>query len=169
MSKQYWAAEKLNENLRKIANAGFALPTQQYRVQSGLTRVVIGNELRNAGMIRTYQESVDFLKRTYGDKYIEYTESEYKQDLKRLQDILGRERSYQGEVIEQRSRLIDIVKDAFDDQYESAVPPKIKRFSTIDLYNAVKQAAQMVKDTNAKSPMFYEYLVDILEGMSEVV
>ena len=111
MSKQYWSAEKLNKQLSKIEQAGLMLPTTTYRVQSGHTRVVIANDLKNAGYVRSYEESVAFQKRAYGENYQEYTLAEYEKDLLSLQDTLGGQRSYQGVIHYQRERLFNIVED----------------------------------------------------------
>ena len=166
MSKVYWDAEKLNKHLQQIEDAGFSLPTQTYRIQAGRTNIVISNELKNAGYIRSYKEAVDFMKRAYGEKYQEYTLKDYEQDLRSLQDALGEERSYQGEIKAQRSRLNDIVYD-MNDYLNTTYNPK--ELTTKELYDAVKQAGQMVKENNAKSPLFYEYLADILESNSSQV
>jgi len=166
MPKAYWDAEKLNKHLQQIEDAGYSLPTQTYRIQAGRTNIVISNELKNAGYVRSYDEAVDFMKRAYGDRYQTYTLEEYEKDLRSLQDALGGERSYQGEIRAQRSRLNDIVYD-MNDYLDTSYNPK--ELTTKELYDAVKQANEMVKESNAKSPMFYEYLADILEGKSSEV
>ena len=166
MPKKYWDAQKLNEELRKIDMAGYQLPTKLYRVQSGLTRVVISNELKNAGYIRTYEESVEYQRRYYGEKFEGYSEKQYIEDIKQLQNVLGSERSYQGEVRAQRGRLLDIVSDMNEAMNTNV---DVSKLTTKELYDAVKQASQMLKDTNSGSPMFYEYLADILEGYSSSV
>ena len=166
MSKKYWDAKRLNEELRKIDMAGYQLPTKLYRVQSGLTRIVISNELKNAGYIRTYEESVEYQRRYYGAKFEGYSEKQYIEDIKQLQIILGSERSYQGEVRAQRSRLLDIVSDMNEAMDKNL---NVSKLTTKELHSAVQQASRMVKDTNSGSPMFYEYLADILEGFSSSV
>ena len=166
MKKIYWNATRLNEEIAKIEKAGYQLPTTIYRVQSGLTRVVIQNGLKRAGYIRSYEESISFQQRKFGEDFRGYSIEEYNEDLKRLQDELGRERSYQGEVIEQRKRLFDIVSD-MNSELEKDID--VSKWTTKDLYDAVKEAATKVKDTKSTSPMFYEYLADILEkGSSKV-
>lgn len=166
MSKVYWDYKKLNQEMEKIDQAGYQMPTRLYRVQEGRTDIVIQNDLKGAGLIRSYEEAKQFMERKFGDNFQGYTREEYNQQIKSLQDALGRERSYQGEVREQRSQLNNIVND-MNDELGTDINPS--RLTTKDLYNAVKQANQMVKDSNAKSPMFYEYLADILEGMSSAV
>lgn len=166
MPKVYWDYKKLNEEMEKIDREGYQMPTRLYRVQEGRTDIVIQNDLKGAGLIRSYDEAKQFMERKFGDNFQGYTLEDYNRQIKSLQDALGRERSYQGEVREQRSQLINIVNDMND---ELGTDVNASRLTTKDLYNAVKQANQMVKDSNAKSPMFYEYLADILEGMSSVV
>ena len=166
MAKKYYTAEKLNLEMKKIGEAGFQIPTTMYRIQEGHTRIIISNDLKNAGYIRTYDEAVAFLKRVYGESYQEYTIKQYEQELKSIQDDLGIERTYQGEVRAQRAQIRNIVEDM--DKY-MGTKTDIKSMTTQDLYNAIKLAGQMVKDSNANSPMFYEYLSDILEGLSGAV
>lgn len=165
MAKQYWSAERLNKEMQKIEQSGYQMPTKLYRVQSGHTTVVVHNSLVNAGHIRSYEEARAFVQRVEGDKFTGYTLEEYNRTIKDLQDTLGRERSYQGEIREQRSQLNGIVED-MNKALGREVDPKL--FTTKELYNAVKQANEMVKESNAKSPQFYEYLIDILENISDV-
>lgn len=168
MAKKYWTAERLNQEMKKIEQAGYQMPTRMYRIQEGRTAIIVDNSLVNAGQIRTYEEAYNYMARVRGDKFRGYTLEQYKAALRELQDELGRERSYAGEVREQRSQLLNILKDAVTDNMgntDNYLMNKYKHLNTQELYNAVKQANQMVKDSNAKSPMFYEYLVDILDGL----
>ena len=161
MAKNYWDAERLNANLKKMEDTGYMLPTTRIYIQEGLTRIVIANDLKNAGYIRTYEQAVSFLKRKYKENYKEYTIKEYQKEVKELQDRLQQERSYQGEIRHQRARMQEIVDD-MNEFMDTNI--SIKNLTTAELYKAIKDANQMVKDSNAKSPMFYEYLADILEG-----
>lgn len=166
MPKQYYTAERLNEEIDKIRQKGFTIPTTKYYIQEGHTRIVIGNDLKNAGYIRTYEQAVDYLKRVYGDRYVDYTPEMYEFDIKSLQDVLGSERTYHGEIRHQRAQLLNIISDM---NRELGTKFSAKGLRTDELYNAVKTANEMVKDSNANSPMFYEYLSDILEGLSDSV
>lgn len=153
MSKKYYTPEKLNEEIEKMIDKGFMPPTRLYKFQEGRTRIVVGNELMGAGFIRSYDEAVKFLQRK--DKSAVFTEAEYKKELKSLQDTLGKQRSYQGVVRENRARLLDITKSAGIEG---------KKYSTKKLYDAVKEAQKRVQEGNYKSPQFYEFLTDILES-----
>lgn len=164
MSKTYWDAERLNREIDKIENAGFNPPTKLSYIQEGRTNIVVGNELKGAGHIRTYDEAVKYQEKVFGDKFTGYSFEDYQKDIKSLQDVLGGERSYQGEIKAQRKQLDNIIQDLNN---EMGTNYSIKGLSTIELYDAVKLANQMVKDSNANSPMFYEYLSDILEGLAE--
>ena len=133
MSKVYWDYKKLNQEMEKIDQAGYQMPTRLYRVQEGRTDVVIQNDLKGAGLIRSYDEAKQFMERKFGDNFQGYTREEYNQQIKSLQDALGRERSYQGEVREQRSQLNNIVND-MNDELGTDINPS--RLTTKDLYNA---------------------------------
>ena len=178
MAKRYWDYKKLNEEMRKIDEAGYQMPTRMVRIQEGRGDIIIQNDLKGAGLIRSYDEAKQFMERKYGSNLKEpYTLERYNQQIRELQDELGAERSYQGEVCEQRAQLLNILKDAttYTDSttnkqvFDSDLYNKYKRLNTQQLYDAVKQANQMVKDSKSQSPNFYEYLIDILDGMSEAV
>ena len=172
MSKVYWDYKKLNEEMHKIDEAGYQMPTRMVRIQEGRTDIVIQNDLKSAGLIRSYDEAKQFMERKYGSNLKEpYTLERYNQQIRELQDELGAERSYQGEVREQRAQLLNIVQDAttYDGELDERLYNKYSKLNTQELYSAVKQANQMVKDSKSQSPNFYEYLIDILDGMSESV
>lgn len=159
MAKDYWNAERLNKNIEKIINEGYTPPTQLYRIQQRFGRVIINNSLKNAGYVRSYTETNEFLLRNYGKRAHLLTEKEYNQILRELQNELGSERSLQGVVREQRKHLMDIVDDMntlLDEDYNP------ERLSTKQLYDAVKRAGEMAKGDSRGSPSFYEYLSDIL-------
>lgn len=162
MAKIYWDYEKLNQELQKIENAGYALPTRYSFIQEGRTRVIIQNDLKNAGYIRSYDEAVRYQKRVMGSSYQEYTPQQYEADIKELQDALGSKRSYTGTTKANRKQLLDILDRMNDDQLTNF---RGKDFTTKELYDAVKAANDRVKESNAKSPQFYEYLVDELHTL----
>ena len=162
MSKVYWDYEKLNTELKKIEDAGYALPTRYSFIQEGRTRIIIQNDLKNAGYIRSYDEAVRYQKRVMGSNYQEYTPQQYQADIKELQDALGSQRSYQGTTKANRKQLLDILDRMNDDQLTHF---RGKDFTTKELYGAVKAANDRVKESNAKSPQFYEYLVDELHSL----
>lgn len=166
MLKTYYTAERLNQEIDKIKLQGYTIPTTKYYIQEGHTRIVIGNDLKNAGYIRTYAQAVDYLKRVYGDKYIDYTAEMYESDLRSLQDVLGGERTYKGELRRQRKQLVNIIKDMNNEMGTNYNP---SNYSTKELYDMVKLAYQRETDSNAKSPQFYEFLVDILEKRDSTV
>lgn len=153
MSKKYYTPEKLNEEIEKMIDKGFMPPTRLYKFQEGHTRIVIGNELMGSGFIRTYDEALKFIKRK--DKNAIYTLKEYKQELRSLQDSLGRLRTEQGVTRANRARLLEILKSAGIDG---------RKYTTQQMNTAVKLAQDRVRDEKAKSPQFYEYLTDALES-----
>lgn len=153
MAKKYYGVERLNEEISKIENKGFTPPTRLYRNQEGLTAIVIGNELKNAGYIRTYEEALQYIQRK--DENASYSREQYEEDLERLQDRLKGERTYLGVSRRNRTRLLKTLEDAGIDG---------KNLTTKKMYEAVKEAGERVRDEKAKSPQFYEYLRDILES-----
>lgn len=159
MGKNYWNAEQLNKQVSKIIEEGYNPPTQLYRIQQRFARVVINNSLRNPGYIRTYSETNEFLLKQYGERAHLLSEKEYNSILKELQDSLGKERSFQGVVREQRRALLDIVED-MNEFLDTDV--KVNRLTTKQLYDAVKAAGIAAKNDSKGSPSFYEYLADIL-------
>lgn len=170
MAKKYWSAERLNQEMQKIEQAGYQMPTRMVRIQESRTAIIVDNSLVNAGHIRSYEEAYNYMARVRGEKFRGYTLEQYNAALRELQDELGSERSFAGEVREQRSQLLNILKDTLTDSMgntDNYLMNKYKHLNTQELYNAVKQANQMVKDSHAKSPQFYEYLVDILDGLAE--
>lgn len=165
MSKQYWDYERLNKEMSKIEQAGYQMPTRLYRIQEGRTTVVVDNTLPNSGHIRSYDEARAYVERKEGSNFKGYTREEYDKTIRDLQDALGKERSYQGEIRAQRAQLHGIVED-MNKALDRQVDPSL--FTTKELYDAVKEANNRVKESNAKSPQFYEYLIDILENISDV-
>lgn len=151
--KKYFDYEQLNHEIEKIIDKGYMPPTRLYKFQEGRTRIVVSNELRGAGFIRSYEEALKFVKRK--DKNAKYSKKEYKAELKSLQDALGSLRTERGVTRENRKRLLEVVKGAGIDG---------KKYSTKKLNDAVKEAQRLVKEGNYKSPQFYEFLTDILES-----
>lgn len=148
MSNVYYTAERLNDEIDKILDAGFTPKTRFYSVSEGLDRIVIGNELPRAGYIRTYDEAKKFIEKRLGESY---SKEEYEKDLKTLQDKLGGNKTYKTFLRKRRKELLNILKDAGVDG---------SKYSTKRMYDAVKEAQRKVDEGNYTSPKFYELLKD---------
>ena len=156
--KKYYSAEELNRHIERIIEEGYTPPTRLQRYQEGRKSIVVSNELMGAGFIRTYDEMVKFMQRRHEKPF---EKSKYESMLISLQEDLGIQRTYQGFIREERKRLSAIVTD-MDNMLGTTT--NIKKYNTKFLYDAVKEANLRVKESNAKSPLFYEFLHEILSS-----
>lgn len=157
--KKYLSANQMNQQIERMIDAGFVPPTRLAKYQEGHTAIVVENDLDvyGAGFVRTFEETNRYLERRGMEPM---SRQQYRTELQKLQNKLGKERTYTGVVEAYRKRIKDIVSDM---NKELEVHLDIKHFSTADLYNAIKNASQEAQD--ASSGYFYEFLYEEIRSL----
>lgn len=155
--KTYLSAAKMNAQIEKTIEEGFIPPTRIQKYQEGRTAIIVENELYGAGFIRTFAETNRYLA---SRGMAPMSKAEYSSALHGLQEALGPQRTASGVKEAYRDRIKDIVSDM---EKALGVHLDLKHFSTIDLYNAVKNASVEAQD--ASSGYFYEFLYDEIRSL----
>lgn len=163
MAKQrYLSPNQINELTEKVRTKGMQSRLDLKIIQDSFSRIVIRSGLKNSGMVRTYDESVKFLKRIYGEKYIEYTFEEYQSELTLLNKMLRGYQTITGYYTHYRQNIINTVASA--SEYLGIEPTfDISKIQTAKLLEYVRMANDYAKSSSQGSPSFYQYLIELLE------
>ena len=151
--------EQLNELSERVKSKNLTSRLDLKMYQDPFPRIVIGQGLKNSGKVRSYEESVKFLKRIYKDRYIEFTREEYEREIEKLNESLTGWKSTAQYWRRYRERIETIVAEANKDLSRKM---NVKGIPTRILLEFVREAEKLSKADSHGSPKFYEYLLDMI-------
>lgn len=149
--------KRYNELVNRLKSEGYTAKTQQAVTSTIYSRVVIPPELKRGGEIRTYKESLEYLRKTFPNYDARrYTHELYLRELKGLYDSLRGERTYSAYMNTKRRQYRRSIEIAFNKKVN------IKGYTTNQLRDLLNEAWSQAREDPDGSSSFGEHLRQIL-------
>lgn len=165
------SAKQINQAIKKIESELGVRPVTKYHMVQGTYSTIINDYTTGSksGTIRTYGEAVKFRKENAlkaNQPYVEYTEKEYKQDLKNLYHRIEARLTVEGEEYNYRTK-VQALFDGFNSYENESIDiwnmpfDQLKRI--VD-YMDEREMEERARKSKIDSPTKYEFIKEALEN-----